>query len=155
MMKHFNLQRFAGTLTVTVTKDLAAHWTAASASPASSLAEGDTVTLTATPATGYKVDEIRVLAGGVTIEKGASGYSFTMGESNVTLLFLAKASGKYRIIENTFVNVNGVKTELQRNMMIEYSNNGAVIGVNGESTSISLSADIIQALKDSGAIVDD
>ena len=53
-MKHLemDLQLFAGSLTVTVYKD--SGITTATASPSSSLAEGDTVTLTVTPASGYE-----------------------------------------------------------------------------------------------------
>ena len=53
-MKKLNLQQFAGTLTVTIIKDDNSHWTAASASPASSLAKDDSVALTVTPASGYE-----------------------------------------------------------------------------------------------------
>lgn len=153
-MKEMDLQRFAGSLTVTIMKDDNAKWTAASASPASSLAEGDTVTLTVTPASGYELDEIQVLAGGVTPEYDAEdGWTFEMGESNVTLFFKAKSVKQYRIVENTFISVNGTVTKLERNMMIKYSNAGAVIGVDGDGTVINLSADILDALEKSGAIV--
>ena len=60
-----DLQRFAGSLTLTVTND--GHFSATSASPASSLAEGDKSTLTITPSSGYELDEIVVLSGGATV----------------------------------------------------------------------------------------
>ena len=148
-----NLQRFAGSMTVTVIKDANANWTAASVSPASSLAEGDTVTITATPATGYEIDEIEVIAGGVSIYDDDGTLKFDMGESNVTLFFKAKANNLYQIVENTFVSVNGTVTRLTRNMMIKYSPAGAVIGVDGGKDTVSLSADILSALVKSGAIV--
>lgn len=149
-----NLQQFAGSLTVTVLKDDNAKWTAASASPASSLAKDDTVTLTVTPASGYELDEIECIAGGVTPEYDADdGWTFKMGESNVTLFFKAKGNNIYRIVENTFVSLNGTVTQLQRNMQIVRGVNGAIIDVKGEGTAITLSADLIDALVKSGAIV--
>ena len=148
-----NLQQFAGTLTVTVMKDANANWTTASASPASSLAKDDVVTLTATPASGYEVDEIEVIAGGVSIYDDDGALKFKMGESNVTLYFKAKKNNLYRIVENTFVSVNGTVTQLTRNMMIKYGVNGAVIGVDSDGSEISLSADIVNALIKSGALV--
>ena len=154
-MHKLNLQQFAGTLTVTIIKDVNAHWTAASASPASSLAEGDSVALTVTPASGYELDEIEVIAGGVTITYTEDdGYGFEMGESNVTLYFKSKATSTYRVVENTIVCINGgAVTELKRDMILEYGVNGAIIGVGGDPTSLSsLSADIISALLKSGAI---
>jgi len=149
-----NLQQFAGSLTVTVLKDDNAKWTAASASPASSLAKDDTVTLTVTPASGYELDEIECIAGGVTPEYDADdGWTFKMGESNVTLFFKAKGNNIYRIVENTFVSLNGTVTQLQRNMQIVRGVNGAIIDVKGEGSAITLSADLIDALVKSGAIV--
>lgn len=148
-----NLQRFAGSLTVTVIKDANANWSAASVSPASSLAKDDTVTITATPATGYEIDEIEVIAGGVSIYDDDGTLKFDMGESNVTLFFKAKASNLYQIVENTYVSVNGTVTKLTRNMMLKYGVNGAVIGVEGGGSAVTLSADIVNALVKSGALV--
>ena len=153
-MQKLNLQQFAGTLTVTIIKDVNAHWTAASASPASSLAKDDTVALTVTPASGYEVDEIEVIAGGVTIDYDPDdGYSFTMGESNVTLFFKSKADNVYKVVENVTVNVNGTKTDLTRNMSLEYGPNGAVIGVSASGTAITLSSEIVSELVKAGTIV--
>lgn len=148
-----NLQQFAGSLTVTVIKDVNANWTAASVSPASSLAKDDTVTITATPASGYEIDEIEVIAGGVSIYDDDGTLKFDMGESNVTLFFKAKKNNLYKIVENTFVSVNGTVTQLTRNMMIRYSPAGAVIGVDGDGSEVSLSVDIVNALIKSGALV--
>ena len=149
-----NLQQYAGTMTVTVIKDANANWTTASASPASSLAKDDKVELTVTPASGYELDEIEVIAGGVTIYYDEDdGYYFYMGESNVTLFFKAKAAKTYKVVENTVVSVNGTVTKLTRDMTIKYGVNGAIIDVESEGTSLSsLSADIIDALLKSGAI---
>lgn len=144
-----NLQQFAGSLTVTVYKD--EHMTTASASPASSLAEGDEVTMTLTPASGYEVDEVECLSGGVTVNLETK--KFTMGESSVVLVAKSKANNLYKIVENTYVSVNGTVTRLARNMEIKYGVNGAVIGVNSGKAAVTLSADIIKALVDAGAIV--
>ena len=152
-MEKLNLQQFAGSLTVTIMKDDNSHWTAASASPASSLAKDDTVTLTVTPASGYELDEIEVLAGGVTIEEDDGTYSFDMGESNVTLFFKSKANNIYKIVENCYVSVNGSVTKLTRNMTLEYGKNGAIVGASCSGTAVTLSADIVAALVESGAII--
>lgn len=148
-----DLQRFAGSLTVTVIKDVNANWTAASVSPASSLAKDDVVTITATPATGYEIDDIEVVAGGVEIYDDDGALKFAMGESNVTLYFKAKANNVYQIVENCYVSVNGTVTQLTRNTMLKYGVNGAVIGVDVNGTAVTLSADIVDALKKNGAIV--
>ena len=150
-----DLQKFAGSLTVTVVKDANANWTAASASPASSLAEGDKVTLTVTPATGYELDELIVTAGGVEIgwDEENENYYFYMGASNVTIFFRSKATTTYKVVENTIVSVNGSNTNLTRDMTIEYGVNGAIVDVKSDGTSLSaLSADIVSALLTSGAI---
>lgn len=144
-----DLQRFAGSLTVTVLKD--ANISAASASPASSLAKGDTVELTITPATGYELDEIEVISGGVTIDM--EELEFDMGESNVTLFVKSKANNLYKVVENTFVCVNGTVTNLVRNMKIVTGKNGAIVGVESDGTALTLSADIIGNLVNSGAII--
>lgn len=60
----------------------------------------------------------------------------------------------YKIVENTYVSVNGVKTPLQRNMTLEKGPNGAIIGVTCEGEAIDLGAEIIAALVASGAIVE-
>lgn len=151
-MWKLNLQQFAGALTVTVMKDADDNWTAASASPASSLAEGDTVTLTATPATGYEIDDIQVLAGGVEIYDDDGALKFDMGEGNVTLFFKAKKTNIYKVVEETYVWVNGTKTLLKRNMQIIKGVNGAIVDVECKGSELSLNADVIDSLLKSGAI---
>ena len=151
-MKKLDLQRFTGSLTVTVLKD--AHMTTASASPASSLAKDDTVALTITPASGYELDEIEVIAGGVTPEYDEDdGWTFTMGEANVTLYVKSKANNVYKIVENTLVNINGTKTELKRNMMIQYGPNGAIVGVDCEGSAVTVNADVIAQLVKAGVLI--
>lgn len=147
-----NLQYFAGSLTVTVYKD--AGMTTASASPSSSLAKGDTVTLTLTPASGYEVADVEVVSGGVTITEGET-IGFKMGETDVVLYVKSHSTSKYKVVENCFCAVNGTVTRLQRNMEIVYGVNGAIVGVKGSETTISLSADMIANLEKSGVIVKD
>lgn len=143
-----NLQLFAGSLTVTVYKD--ANMTTASASPASALEEGDKVTLTLTPASGYEVDQVIVLSGGVTVDMEEK--EFEMGESNVVLTVTSKPNNLYKVVENCFVSINGVKTEFQRNMTLEIGKTGAIIGVNSDGTAITLN-DGVQNLIDQGILV--
>lgn len=147
-----DLQRFAGSLTVTVYKD--AHMTTASASPSSSLAKDDTVALTITPASGYELDEIEVIEGGVTPEYDEDdGWGFTMGEADVVLYVKSKKNNLYKIVENTLVWVNGSKTELKRNMMLVRSNNGAVVDVETNGTAVTVSADIVNSLVAQGVLI--
>lgn len=147
-----NLQYFAGSLTVTVFKD--SGMTTASASPSSSLAKDDTVTLTLTPASGYEVADVEVISGGVTITEGET-ISFAMGEADVVLYVKSHSTSKYKVVENCYCAVNGTVTRLQRNMEIVYGVNGAIVGVKGTESTISLSADLIANLLASGAIVKD
>ena len=143
-----NLQLFAGSLTVTVYKD--ANMTTASASPASALEEGDKVTLTLTPASGYEVDQVIVLSGGVTVDMEEK--EFEMGESNVVLTVTSKPNNLYKVVENCFVSINGVKTEFQRNMTLEIGKTGAIVGVTSNGTAITLN-DGVQNLIDQGVLV--
>ena len=143
-----NLQLFAGSLTVTVYKD--ANMTTASASPASALEEGDKVTLTLTPASGYEVDQVIVLSGGVTVDMEEK--EFEMGESNVVLTVTSKPNNLYKVVENCFVSINGVKTEFRRNMTLEIGKTGAIVGVTSNGTAITLN-DGVQNLIDQGVLV--
>lgn len=147
-----NLQYFAGSLTVTVYKD--AGMTTASASPSSSLAKDDKVTLTLTPASGYEVADVEVISGGVTILEGET-INFLMGETDVVLNVKSQADNKYKVVENCFTCLNGTVVKLQRNMNLVYGATGAIIDVNGTPTAITLSADLISNLLASGVIVKD
>lgn len=61
----------------------------------------------------------------------------------------------YMVTENNFCSVNGVETQLVRNMMLKTSANGAIIGVDCEGTDLSsLSADIIASLVAQGVLVE-
>lgn len=148
-----DLQRFAGSLTLTVTND--GHFSATSASPASSLAEGDKSTLTITPSSGYELDEIVVLSGGATVayDNEASAWKVTMGSENASVFVRGKKNNLYKVVENTHIWINGTKTELTRNMTLVRGVNGAIVDVTGDPAEISLSADMIDALVKQGAIV--
>lgn len=148
-----NLQQFAGSLTVTVIKDANANWSAASASPASSLAEGDASTLTATPATGYEIDDIEVIAGGGKVYKDGSAIKLVMGDANATLYFKAKKNNLYKVVEETPVWINGTSTLLKRNMKVIAGKNGAVVDVKCTPTEVTISADVVKELVKSGALV--
>jgi len=151
-MKKLNLQQFAGSLTVTVYKD--AHMTTASASPSSSLAKDDSVALTLTPASGYEVNDVEVVSGGVTIDYDPDdGYSFTMGESNVVLNVTSKKNNLYKITENTWVWVNGSGTELKRNMKYVRHNNGAIVDVESSGTAVTVNADVVAKLIEAGVLI--
>lgn len=146
----FNLQLFAGGHSVTVVKDDGVS--AASASSTTDVQKNAEVTLTVTFASGYELDKYDVITGGVTVDQATK--KFTMGEEDVVIAVRSKGSGDYKVIENTLVNVNGTVTKLQRGLIIKYGVNGAIIGVDGEASDLSsLSADMLAALVDSGAVV--
>lgn len=147
-----NLQLFAGGHSVTVYKD--AHMTTASASSTSDVQKNATVTLTLTPASGYEVANVEVISGGVTIYQG-DNVTFTMGEENVVLYVTSQATNAYKVVENCFVSVNGTVTNLVRNMTLIYGVNGAIVGVDGTASAISLGADVLANLVASGVIVKD
>ena len=152
-MWKWNLQQFAGSLTVTIVKDANDNWSAASASPSSSLSEGDAATLTATPATGYEIDDIEVIAGGGTVYKDGSALKLVMGSANATLFFKAKKNNLYKVVEETPVWINGTKTLLKRNMKVITGPNGAVIDVECSGTEVTVSADVVKELVKAGALV--
>ena len=76
-----------------------------------------------------------------------------MGEADVILKAFAKKNNLYKIVENTFCSVNGTVTQLERNMTLQTGKNGAVVGVSCTGTAITLNADIVAALIESGAII--
>lgn len=151
-MKKMDLQRFAGSLTVTIYKD--AHITSATATPASSLAENDEVALDITPASGYELDKIEVVSGGVTVTYDEDdGWGFVMGESDVVLNITSKAGNVYKITENTPVWVNGVSTELKRNIKLITTPSGAVVDVETSGTAVTLNPEIVEELIKAGVLV--
>ena len=146
-----NLQLFAGGHSVTVIKD--AHMTTASASSTSDVQAAATVTLTLTPASGYEVADVEVLAGGVTVHQDDSTVSFAMGSSDVVINVTSQKNNEYKIVENCYVNVNGSKTELKRNIILERGATGEYVALNCTPTALTISADVIAALLKSGVIV--
>ena len=150
-MKKLNLQRFAGGHAVSCLNG--GHFTAFSADETSDVQKNATVTLTVTPSSGYELEDIQVVTGGVTIEYGDDSITFKMGEADVILKAFAKKNNLYKIVENTFCSVNGSVTRLERNMMLQTGKNGAITGVSCTGSEITLSADLVAALVESGAII--
>lgn len=148
-----NLRLFDDPASYTVTVQNDGGFSATTASPASG-AEGTKVTLAITPSTGKELDEIEVIAGGVTLEEDDGVYSFDIAKANVSLFVKSKGAADYKIVENTFTCVNGTKVELTRNMQLVKGKNGAIVDVQCNGTTLaSLSADIIASLVKSGAII--
>ena len=136
-MKKLNLRLFDTTYTVTVYKD--SHVTSATPSPASGATE-TSVTLTVTPATGYEVDEIEVLAGGVTLEEGETPgtYEFDIGEANVVLNVKSKKNNLYKVTQDCWINVNGTRKMLYRNTKLVIGKGGSVTDLEVSPTEITL-----------------
>lgn len=149
-MRKLDLQLFTGS-TVTCLKD--AHMTTFSASPNSSVAENADVALTVTPASGYELDEIEVIAGGVTLAYDATdGWGFKMGASDVTLYAKTKKSNLYRVTETCTVWINDAKTVLRKNVEVVLTPQGGIAGVNATPTEITVN-DAVQGLIDQGILV--
>jgi hypothetical protein len=148
-MKKINLHLFddPATYTVTIYKD--SGITTATAS-ADSGATGTEITLTITPASGKELDEIQVLAGGVTVNK-ATG-KFTIGSANVVLNITSKADNLYRVTEECSVCVNDVKQTFHRNVVLQITPMGGIAGATCEGTAITLN-DGVQQLIDTGVLV--
>ena len=150
-MDKLDLQRFAGSLTLTVKND--GNFSATSASPSSSLAKDDKSTLTITPSSGYELDEIVVIEGGATVLYESDAWKVKMGESNATVFVKGKKNNVYKIAENCLVNINGTVTNLQRNMTLQRGKSGAIVGVDVTGTEISLSSEIVSELVKSGVLI--
>ena len=149
-MRKLDLQLFTGS-SVTCLKS--AGMTTFSASPNSSVAKDADVALTVTPASGYELDEIEVCAGGVTLDFDEDdGWSFTMGESDVTLYAKAKKSNLYRVTEECTVWVNDAKTVLHKNVEVVLTKQGGIAAVNATPAEITVN-DVVQGLIDSGVLV--
>lgn len=151
-MRKINLQLFTGS-TVTVLKD--AHMTTASASPNSSVAKDATVTLTLTPATGYEVKDIIVIAGGVTVHQDNTTISFACGETDVVLYVTSQKNNEYKVVETCNVYVNGAKTQLVKNVKPVFSANGGLADVECTPTAVTLDAAIVADLVAEGILVKD
>ena len=152
MEKLMNLQLFAGGHAVSVVAD--GGFSAASASSSSDVQANTTVTLTLTPDSTYELASVEVLSGGVTLLYDPDdGYSFKMGSADVVIVAKSKKNNIYKIVENCDVWVNGTKTSLQRNLTLKKGPNGAIIGVDGNGTAVTLSAEIVAELVKAGTIV--
>ena len=144
------LQYFTGS-SVTVYKD--SHMTTASASPNSSVAKDATVTLTLTPASGYEVSDIEVLAGGVTVHQDDDTVSFACGDTDVVLNVKSQKNNEYKVIESCEVNINGSKTTLTKNVTAVYSSNGGLAGVDCTPTTVTLDAETVRQLVADGILI--
>lgn len=152
-MKEWNLQMYAGSMSVTMLKD--ANVTTATATPNSSLAKDDAVELTLVFGTGYELDEIEVISGGVELEQDDDGdWGFDMGEADVVLYVKSKAAKTYKVLEPIYASVNGSVTKINPNVIYQYSKTGQIIAVDSKGTSLaSLSADILASLEESGVVI--
>ena len=148
-----NLRMFAGGHSVTCYKD--GNATAFSASPNSDVAKDADVALTVTPASGYEVDEIEVIAGGVTVEYDADdGYGFVMGEADVILNLKTKKDNLYKVTEECMASVNNTKVVLHQNTTVVLTPNGVPkeVSVKNGGAQITNSA-AVQQLIDQGILV--
>ena len=149
-MRKLNLQLFTGS-TVTVYKD--GHMTTASASPNSSVAKDATVTLTLTPASGYEVADVQVLAGGVEVHQDNNTISFACGETDVVLYVTSQKNNEYKVTNSTDVWVNNAKTALTKNVTEVYAANGAIADVECNPTAVTLGAEVVAELVKQGILV--
>ncbi len=149
-MRKLDLQLFTG-YTVTCKKD--AHMTTFSASPNSSVATNADVELTVTPASGYELDGIEVIEGGVTLTYDATnGWGFKMGEADVILYAKTKKNNLYRVTEECTIWVNDAKTVLHKNVEVVLTPQGGIAAVNATPAEITVN-DVIQGLIDQGILV--
>lgn len=146
-----DLQKFAGSYTLTVYND--GNFSATTASPSSSLAKDDKSTLTITPSSGYELDKIEVVTGGAEVLYESDAWKVKMGDASAVIKVFGKKNNVYKVVENCVVSVNGSKTELQRNMVITYGATGAITGVNSDGTELSISTDIINSLVAQGVLI--
>lgn len=151
-MRKLDLQLFVDpTYSVTCQKD--SGITTFSASPNSSVAKDADVALTITPATGYELDEIIVAAGGVTpVYDATDGWSFVMGEANVTLFAKSKKNNLYRVTETVPIWINDSKTVLTKNTEVVLTKQGGIADVKATPVELTVN-DAIQGLIDQGILV--
>ena len=145
------LDLFAGGHSVTIVAD--GGFSAASASSSSDVQQNADVTLTLTPAENKEIDSVEVLSGGVTLTVTSGTYGFKMGTADVVIVAKSKADNIYKVVENTYVCVNGTVANLQRNMQLVKGTNGAIVDVDCTGSAVTVSADVIAALVKSGALI--
>jgi hypothetical protein len=147
-----DLQWFDTTYTTTIYTD--SGISASSASPTSgTVAKGATVTVSLTFASGYELDAIDVVSGGVTVTVGDS-ITFKMGEANVVLNAKSKKSAVYMVTENTPYSINGANGSLTKNTAFRFGPNGDIIEVTCTGSDLSsMNSAVLEALLKSGVIV--
>jgi len=133
-MKTFDLQLHTDpAYTITIYKD--ANVTIATPS-ADAGDKDDEITMTLVFAAGYELDECEVIAGGVTYNPTTK--KFVVGQANVVLYFKSKKNNLYKVTENATVVLNGAKTELAKNTVLELTPNGAIKGVTCAGTEVTV-----------------
>ena len=151
MKWELNLLMFDDPATYTVTVLNDGNFSATSASPASG-AKDTTVTLTITPNTGKELQEIEVVAGGVTIDPEDN--SFKIGEANVVLYVKGKANNKYMVTEECSVCINESRTVFHKNAIVELTPNGVPKGVTVENGGASITTnDAVNYLIEQGILI--
>ena len=150
-MRKIDLQLFAGGHAVRVMKD--AHMTTASASATSDVQADATVTLTLTPASGYEVADVQVLAGDVEVHEDNNVVTFKMGSKDVDIVVTSQKNNDYKITENRDVYVNNSKTTLVKNLTEVLAPNGAIAEIKCNPTAVTLDAGIVAELVKEGVLV--
>lgn len=146
-----DLSLFAGSYTVTVYND--GHFTATSASPNSALAKDDKSTLTITPSTGYALDEIEVISGGAEVIEESGAKKLVMGSASAVIYVKGKPAKNYKVTEECSVSINGAKTVLHKNTVVQLTKNGVPKGVTVENGgAVIADSDAVQSLIDQGIL---
>lgn len=122
------------------------HMTTASASSTSNVSAETEVTLTITPASGYKA-VLNVVTENVTI----TGNKFTMPDEDVVITVQAVSTSLYRVLEEAKVNVNNNPITLHRNVILRMGANGDIAEATTDPTTIT-DAPSIAALLAAGLI---
>ena len=145
-----NLQHFDDpTYTLTLYKDSGV--TSVTGSKTSGLAQNEECTLTITLETGYELDNVEVIAGGATYN--ATTKNVKMGQANAAVMVHSKKNNVYKVTESVTVNVNGSKTNLNRNMKLVEGASGAIVDVDCAGTEVTVSADVIASLVAQGILI--
>lgn len=148
-MNRLDLQLFDDPVTYTVTIYKDDGVTTATADPASGAAETE-VELEITMATGKRLKEIEVLAGGVEIDPET--LKFEIGTANVVLMVRSEADGLYKVTEDCFIMINDAKTILKKNTTLQITKGGVIHGVACEGTAVTMN-DAVQNLIDQQILI--